>query len=181
MRVRSLLVWPVVGLLAVSGAVAASELVNVKLREATVRSGPKHFKTAVGTAKFGDKVEVVGKQEGWLEVKLPDGKKGFLHESATTEKPLVKTAGGPGTTGGGSRDETAMAGKGFRKIGGGSSSEDAVLADSPISPAGEKAYRAKHAELDAAYGKVDALEKRTLPSAEFEKFMVEGNLGGGTQ
>jgi hypothetical protein len=168
------------GVLLLAGGVAASELVNVKLREATVRSGPKPFKTAVGTAKFGDRLEVTGKQEGWLEVKLPDGKTGFLHESATTDKPLTKTAAGGGTSGGGSRDETAMAGKGFRKMGGGSA-EDAALADSPFGPKGEKAYRTKHPEVEPKYAQVDGIEKRSVQAAELEKFLSEGKLGGGAQ
>src|SRR5205823_5833031 len=106
--------WIVIALAAVPLVALAGEMLNVKLREATVRAGPKHFKPVVAVVRYGEQVEVLSSKDGWLEVVAPHGEKGFLHESATTDKPIAKAAAdAEGTSGGGARDETSMAGKGF--------------------------------------------------------------------
>lgn len=155
--------WLLIAALAVSlpaAIVAASDLMSVKLREAAVRAGPKHFKPVVATLKYGDQVEVLSNKDGWLEVRLPDGRRGFLHESATTDKPLPKLpAGAEGTQASGvSREEVALAGKGFN-------------------PQVERQYRTDHRELEAGFAKVDAMERRWVSAAELDMFLTEGKLG----
>ena len=99
-------------------AFAANAALTVKIREASVRAGPKAFKPIVATVKYGDKVErLADTKDGWVEVKTGAGAKGFLHESALTEREVAKIEGDPKGTGGGrsvaSSDEVALAGKGF--------------------------------------------------------------------
>lgn len=143
-------------------AIAGGELFTVKIREASVRSGPKPFRPIVATVKYGEKVEVVTPaKDGWLEVSAPGGKRGFLHESAVTDKEVTKAEGGAKGTGGkssASSDEVALAGKGFN-------------------PQVEARYRADHKELEEAYRKVDAMEKRNVPGEELEAFLRDGQLG----
>jgi uncharacterized protein YgiM (DUF1202 family) len=149
-------------LLALGAAVAAGELLTIQLREATVRSGPKHFRPVVGTVKYGERIEVLKKEDGgWLHVRLPDQRTGYLHETATTEKPLPKLAPGTAGTqpGSVSRDEVALAGKGFN-------------------PQVERQYREDHRELEWAFQRVDYMEqRRVVDRAELERFLSEGQLG----
>ncbi len=115
----------------------------------------------LATLKYGDPVEVVSKKEGWLDVKA-GGKRGFVHETAVTERKLPKVA--PGSEGTQSttvsRDEVALAGKGFN-------------------PQVENEYRAGKPELNDEFALVDAMERRAVAPAELEQFMDAGKLGDG--
>ena len=68
MRLKPL--WLMLLLLAPLAALAAGDFLTVKLREASVRTGPKHFKPILVTLKYGEKVEVLDSKDGWLEVEF---------------------------------------------------------------------------------------------------------------
>ncbi len=156
---------PMLALLVVAlaaGVALAAEIMNVKLREATVRSGPKHFKPAVATLKYGDTVEVLETNEGWLKVRLRDGQTGYLHESAVTDEKLPKELPGGGGTAAPSsvsRDEVSLAGKGFN-------------------PQVEKKYREQRPNLEQHFKQVDAMERRAVSARELDAFLRDGQLGG---
>ncbi|MBI2919993.1 MAG: SH3 domain-containing protein [Planctomycetes bacterium] len=89
-------------LLFAAAIMAEQRLVSSK--DPFVRSDTTEFSDEVGRAKSGDRLETTGKtQDGWVEVKLPSGKVGWIAESdlysAGDEKTMSETsgAGGGGT------------------------------------------------------------------------------------
>lgn len=149
----------IAAILFAAGVALAADLLNVKIREATVRSGPKHFKPAVATLKYGDQVEQLESKDGWFQVRTRDGAVGYLHESAVTDEKLMELPAGAGATPSSvSRDEVSLAGKGFN-------------------PQVEKKYREQRPNLEAQFRKVDAMERRAISAAELDRFLQEGQLG----
>jgi hypothetical protein len=143
------------------GAVIAAELVHVKVREATVRTGPKPFKPSVATVRYGERVEVLDEKDDWLQIRIPGGVTGYLHKSAVTDEPLPALPPGPppgGPPGSVSRDEVALAGKGFN-------------------PQVEAKYREQNPNREEMFRLVDAMERRDVPAEEIERFMRDGRLG----
>ena len=137
----------------------AGGMQNVKLREATVRSGPKHFKQAIATVHYGDRLEVLDEKDGWLRVRTPGGAVGFLHATAVTPEPLpTRPPDAAAVARQVSGDEVALAGKGFN-------------------PQVERKYREQNPNLAEGFARVDALEARRVDPAELERFLAEGSLG----
>lgn len=138
-----------------AGIALAAEIVHVTLREATVRSGPKHFKPPVAVLRYGDRVEVLEEKDGWLRLK-----NGWLHRSAVSEEPVpaAPPAGADAAPGSVSRDEVALAGKGFN-------------------PQVEDRYRRQNPNLEDEFRKVDAMERRDVSREELDAFLREGRLG----
>ena len=164
-------------------ALAGGDTKSVQLREASVRTGPKHFKPLLATLKYGEKVEVVaGPDAGWYQVRLADGKTGYIHETAVTEQELAKIdASGQGTSGSGSAaDNTAIAGKGFaKKSAGGATSDEVALAGKGFNPQVEKQYRVDHGELEEGFKKVEAMQRRKVSDEDLQRFLADGKLGDG--
>jgi len=150
----------VLAALAPAAALAAGTFMTVKLREASVRSGPKHFKPVVATVRYGEQVEIVSRQKDWYEVLASGGVKGYLHETVVTDRPVAKIQGDSAGTGADrvSKDEIALAGKGFN-------------------PQVEGQYRQDNPDLAEAFRKVDAMERREVGREELERFLSEGKLG----
>jgi len=76
-RVRTISSKSVVAiLLALSLATPAlSAVVNKKAR---LREGPSRFTDLIAWIDAGTKVDILGDQQGWFEVMLPDGERGFV-------------------------------------------------------------------------------------------------------
>ncbi len=68
---------------------AAAENVSVQVQTAKLRSSPRQFAPSTADLAFGDPLTVNSKDKDWYEVTLPDGRKGFVHESAVTGKRIV--------------------------------------------------------------------------------------------
>jgi uncharacterized protein YgiM (DUF1202 family) len=93
---------------------AAPMSVNVK--ETQIRATPSYLGKILGLARYGDRLEVLEKQNGWAKVSLPAGKgQGWVNLSALQDKRIVLKAGDAAATGGASSGEVALAGKGFNK------------------------------------------------------------------
>jgi uncharacterized protein YgiM (DUF1202 family) len=93
---------------------AASMSVNVK--ETLIRATPGYLGKILAIARYGDRLEVLEKQNGWARVALPAGKgQGWINLSALQDKRIVLKAGEAGGTSGASSGEVALAGKGFNK------------------------------------------------------------------
>jgi len=83
----------VAALLAISAGAALAGSLNVQVRNGKVRATPSQLGKVVADVAYGAKVEAGTLQNGWYPVTLPDGKTGWLHESALTKKRIVMSAG----------------------------------------------------------------------------------------
>jgi N-acetylmuramoyl-L-alanine amidase len=50
----------------------------VSVDAANVRSGPDISSSVIDQLKYGTQVPIVGQQQDWFKVKLPDGREGFV-------------------------------------------------------------------------------------------------------
>jgi uncharacterized protein YgiM (DUF1202 family) len=108
------------GILAAALLLAAAAIfavpMSVIVKETQVRATPSYMGKILGTAKYGDRLEVLEKQNGWAKVTLPAGKgQGWVNLSALSTKQVALKAGAAGTTSGASSGEVALAGKGFNQ------------------------------------------------------------------
>jgi hypothetical protein len=71
---------------------AAAETVSVQVQVAKLRSSPRQFAPGTADLAFGDSLTVTAKNKDWYQVTLPDGRTGFVHESAVTGKRIVLTS-----------------------------------------------------------------------------------------
>jgi uncharacterized protein YgiM (DUF1202 family) len=87
---------------------------SINVKEAQVRATPSYLGKVLGPLAYGDQVQVLETQKGWVKVSAPDkGLSGWVNESALTAKKVVLSSGS-GTAGqDASSGEVALAGKGF--------------------------------------------------------------------
>ncbi len=140
---------------------AAVKRMSVQVRSAPLRATPSFLGKIGASLAYGDRVEVVETKADWMQVKLEDGRSGWLHASALTEKKVVLKAGAEDVDAAASGKEVALAGKGFNKQ-------------------VEESYRGKNAQLD--YARVDQMERMNTTAQERESFLKQGGLsatGGG--
>jgi len=108
--------------------------------------------------KYGDPLEVIAKVGDWYKVRY-QRITGCIHASAVEEKQVnIKGVSSPQTAKGYasvSKEEVALAGKGFNKQ-------------------VEKAFHEKHPDLD--FETVDRIEAFTVPESGLRKFMKNGGL-----
>lgn len=138
-----------------------AETLVVKVQSTAVRKSPKFYAAVVKTLKAGDRVEKIGAQNDWFQVKTGDGLTGWIHSSAVQTGKVSLTASNQALKTGTSTSEVALAAKGFNKQ-------------------VEDAYRAGRKDLD--YTWVDKMLTIKISEAELEKFLKEGRLaefGGG--
>jgi SH3-like domain-containing protein len=110
MKIRTLVV-----LIVFSGTVAFAASMSVQVQKSKVRATPSQLGSAVVTVEYGDVVQAGAAQNSWYPVTTADGKKGWLHESVLSNKPIAMRAGTADTAVGVSSDEVALAGKGFNE------------------------------------------------------------------
>lgn len=132
------------------------QTVYVAVKQSAVKSGTGFFASTAASVTYGDQLVIITAGDKKTEVKLSDGKTGWIATGSLTAKKIVKTA--TGSTIRASTDELALAGKGF--------SEEA-----------ENAYKAANKKLD--FSKVDAIEKITVSESEVQDFIKEGHLNAG--
>jgi uncharacterized protein YgiM (DUF1202 family) len=132
----------------------AQEELSVQVREAELRSSASYLGGIVATLSYGDRVTVLEQGEAWYRVSA-GGRKGWLHQSAVTEKRIVLEAGDEDVETGASKTEVALAGRGFN--------EEV-----------ESRYKSKH---DLDYRTIDELESSySLSHEELLSFLREGGL-----
>ncbi len=151
MKIRILAV-----LLAITAGVALAAPMSVQVRNGKVRATPSQLGKVVATVDYGATIQAGAVQNGWYPVTMPDGKTGWLHESALSRKAVAMRAGTGDAATGVSSDEVALAGKGFNE-----QVEAKMKADG---------------KLD--YTWVDKMSKIEVPADQIELFRAQGNLGG---
>lgn len=101
-------------LLAAAVLAPALEQMSVTVKETQLRASPGYLGKVLGSVKYGDRLDVLEKANGWAKVNLPGGKsQGWVPLSALTVKKIVFTAGEAGGSSGASSGEVALAGKGW--------------------------------------------------------------------
>ena len=139
-------------LLLASTALAAS--VTVTTEQAVIRKDKRFFAPPVARVSYGTLIEVLEDQGDWRKVSYQD-KQGWVHISAVQEKKFRLSSLLGEKAGEASKDEVALAGKGF-------------------TPEVEKAFRAQNPKMQ--YHLVDQVSSRQLSEAELRSFIREGLL-----
>ena len=127
---------------------------NVQVREVDVKSQPNYLSTSVGKLTYGSKVQTSGEQGNWLKISEPSG---WIPTSSVTKHSVKMDADKKFAGKNVSHDETALAGKGFN-------------------PQVETEYKKQNPNLNAAFEKVDWMEKITIPLPELNAFAAAGKL-----
>lgn len=154
MKIRVLAV-----LLAITAGVALAAPMSVQVRNCKVRATPSQLGSVVATVDYGATVQAGEVQNGWYPVTMPNGKTGWLHESALSRKPVAMRAGTGDAATGASSDEVALAGKGFN----------------------EQVEAKMRADGKLDYTWVDKMSKLSVPADQIALFRAQGNLVGGAR
>ena len=128
----------------------------VSVKSAAVKSGSGSFSSTVANVGYGDVVTVIKAGDKNTQIKLSDGKTGWVSTGSLTKKKIVKSSNG--STVKASTKEIALAGKGF-------------------SAQSETAYKTQNSTLD--FSKVDEIEKITVSDSVLQDFIADGNLKDG--
>ena len=159
MKVRSVVVLGVMGLLTLLAALAVAQARTtqwVERTKADVRAGRGSFYDVVDTVIKGEKVQVVSTQEGWMYVETPRARKGWIFE-----KSLSRTDVSPGTSD-------------FLKLTPGDASTSRTAASTGAKGVYAETY-AKEKGYD--YGVVRWVEEnQPTNAADFEAFIRDGGL-----
>lgn len=149
--------------LAVWGTEAWAETVYVQAKTAQLRSGKTSLDAVVGNVKYGDALEVVGREGSWVEVKTAAGVKGWIFANKTSS-----------TRPSGTNDTLARLGQSMR--GGDASATTASAGARGLDKASEGyADRAGVSARDREV--VDRMTAYQLADQEVEEFLREGGLG----
>jgi hypothetical protein len=147
------------GLILIS-SVAAAATVKVITQEAVIRKDKRFFAPAVARVPFGAALEESGREGDWFRVSY-QGKEGWIHRSAVQEPKFQLSSLAGGQAGEASRDEVALAGKGFN-------------------PEVEKAFRDKNPRM--RYDLVNQVQAYRVEDQKLQAFLQAGHLrepGGG--
>ncbi|WP_319584179.1 SH3 domain-containing protein [uncultured Pseudodesulfovibrio sp.] len=140
------------------GLAWAAQAMSVQVRTGQLRDKPGFLSRVIGELGYGDRVDMTGENGDWRKVKsLGDGKSGWMHMSALSQKEIVLKPTDKDVETAASSDELALAGKGFNKQ-------------------VEDQYR-KQTRLD--YARVNEMEKIVVPQKYISEFIQKGELGGG--
>jgi len=142
-----------------SGTVALAASMSVQVQKSKVRATPSQLGRAVATVEYGDMVEAGVAKNGWYPVTTADRKKGWLHESVLSSKPVAMRSGVTDAAVGVSSDEVSLAGKGFNE-----QVEAKLKADGT---------------LDFTW--VDRMAEFNVDPKQIVTFRRQGNLPGGEQ
>ena len=134
---------------------SSSGRMSVQVQEGQLRSGPSFLKPVIAGVAYCQAVDVIQEQGDWMEVTTAGGKKGWMHQSALSSKPIVKSAGKGDASVSASGSEVALAGKGF----------NANV---------ESRYRTSHRNVDYAW--VDRMERIVISPRQIISFLKEGGI-----
>ena len=81
----------VLALLTVS--VLSADTVTVTLSSANIRSGPGTSYDPIGTVSRGERFPVLSTQQGWYQIRLDDGRAGWIYESIVTVQSSGRAVG----------------------------------------------------------------------------------------
>lgn len=145
------------------GAEASAETVYVQAKTAQLRAGKTSLDAVVGNVKFGEALEVVGRDGTWMDVKTSSGVRGWIFGNKTTaSKPS------------GSNDTFAKLGQSMR--GGDASATTASAGARGLDKASE-GYANRTGVSARDREAVDRMTAYQIPDQEVEEFLREGGLG----
>lgn len=156
MKIYTYMLCAGLGLAGYSPVMAAPAQLTVQIEVGQLREKPSVFGKIITDVKYGDRLDIVTRQEPWIQVRTADGKTGWMHQTSLTKKKLALSAGAQDVGRTASGEELAMAGKGFNSQ---------VEAD----------FKAKNQNIDFTW--IDRMEKITVSERESLTFLKEGGLG----
>jgi len=127
---------------------------SVQVRNGVVRETPSFMGKVIGKVAYGDRVTVLGHEQGWAKINAA-GLTGWIHDSALTRKHIKVGTGTRDAAVTASGDELALAGKGFSKE-------------------VEQEFRADNRDVD--FTMVDRMEKIVVPDQKIIAFLEAGNV-----
>lgn len=152
--IKTLLIMTCV--LAIAGpAWSASEMMRVQVKKGDIRDAPSFLGKTVGHVSYGDQVEVLEQKDAWMRIAALNGVNGWIHQSALTRKRVAVSSGGRDEKLPVSKDELALASKGFG-------------ADV------EAEFRKTHGDIDFTW--VDRMERFHVSPQELAAFLSQGGL-----
>ncbi|HOX14977.1 MAG TPA: SH3 domain-containing protein [Smithellaceae bacterium] len=99
-----------------SATAIAQRTMSVQVKEGQLRATPSHLGKIVARANYGSQVMVLEERGAWKRVSPGSGKKqGWMHNTALTSKRIALRAGQSNVGTSVTRDEIALAGKGFNE------------------------------------------------------------------
>ncbi len=144
------------------GSIAeAQKVMSVQVKEGELRATPSYLGKIVARVSYGDQVTVLAEQGGWKKVATAGTRaQGWMHGTALTSSKIALKAGQANVGSSVSRDEIALAGKGF--------SEEV-----------ESQYRKSHKNLDYAW--INKMEAIKISPGQMEDFIAKGYLTTGAE
>jgi SH3-like domain-containing protein len=137
-------------------AADAQKAMSVQVREGQVRATPSFLGKVVAKVAYGDRVDLLDDRDIWKRVALPGTKlQGWMHTSALTTKRVVLKAGQADVQTSATRDEIALAGKGFNEQ-------------------VETAFKKENKNLD--YTWLNRMESFKVSPEQMQSFLAKGNL-----
>jgi hypothetical protein len=146
--------WVILLALCLISSVAAAATVKVITQEAMIRTDKRFFSPALVRAPFGAALQELGREGDWFRVNY-QGKEGWIHKSAVQEQKFQLSSLAGGQAEEASRDEVALAGKGFN-------------------PDVEKAFRDKNPKM--RYDLVTQVQAYRLEEQKLQSFIRAGHL-----
>jgi hypothetical protein len=153
--------WVILVGLCLTASVAFAATVKVITQDAVIRNDKRFFAPALMRAPFGASLQALRKEGDWFRVSY-QGKEGWIHKSALEEQKFQLSSLAGGKAEEASRDEVALAGKGF-------------------TPEVEKAFREKNPKM--RYDLVNQVQAYQVDDQRLQAFLRTGNLQepGGSQ
>jgi uncharacterized protein YgiM (DUF1202 family) len=146
-----------------SATAAFAETMYVQAKTAQLRAGKTSLDAVVASVKFGDSLEVVGRDGAWVEVKTSVGARGWIYNNKlSSTKPS------------GSSDALAKLGQSMR--GGDASATTASAGARGLDKASE-GYANRTGISPKDREAVDRMTSYQIPDQEVEDFLREGGLG----
>ena len=142
-------------------SVALAATLKVITQEATIRKDKRFFAPVVARVAYGEVIQELERKGDWLRVSYR-GKEGWIHISAVQEQKFELSSLSSGRAQETSREEVALAGKGF-------------------TPEVEKAFREKNPKM--RYDLVNHVQGYKVAESRLQAFIRAGNLKepGGAQ
>lgn len=138
----------------VTAAVAAAATFRVVTEEGAIRKDRKFFAPVVTRVPYGEVLQEQGRKGDWLMVRYK-GRQGWIHKSAVQEQKVDWSSLSGGRAVESTRDEVALAGKGF-------------------TPEVEKSLHGKDPKM--RYDLVNQVESYRLTDGQAENFIRAGGL-----
>ena len=147
-------IWILLLALCLMTSMAFAATVKVITQEAVIRKDKRFFAPAVSRVPFGAELQEMERAGDWIRVEYK-GSQGWIHVSAVQEQKFQLSSLVGGQAQEASRDEVALAGKGF-------------------TPEVEKAFRDKNPKM--RYDLVNQVQAYKVEESTLQAFIRTGNL-----